>query len=121
MRLTACGVLVLLAFAPMAARGQVQITINASQQVKAISTYIYGANSTAITNATFQRLGGNRWTAYNWENNDSNAGSDYHFQNDSYLSGSTTPGAAVLPAIQAAGAGGKTTLLTIPVNGYVSA
>jgi len=107
--------------APLAASAQVQITINASQQVKPISPYIYGANTTAITDATFQRLGGNRWTAYNWENNDSNAGSDYHFQNDGYLSSSTTPGAAVLTTIQADGAAGKTTLLTIPINGYVSA
>ena len=30
-------------------------------------------------------------TAYNWENNASNAGSDYLFQNDGYLSASNTP------------------------------
>ena len=100
---------------------QVQFTINSQQAVKAISPYIYGANSSTITSATMQRLGGNRWTAYNWENNDSNAGSDYHFQNDSYLSSSTTPGAAVLGAIQSAATKGQALLLTIPTNGYVSA
>jgi hypothetical protein len=106
---------------PSAAFGQVQFTINSSQQVQAISPYIYGANSTAITNATLQRLGGNRWTAYNWENNDSNAGNDYFFQNDNYLSSSTTPGQAVLPTLQANATKGAATLLTIPMNGYVSA
>jgi len=115
------GLSLVVVLAPLSAAAQVQITINASQQLKPISPYIYGANTTAITDATFQRLGGNRWTAYNWENNDSNAGSDYHFQNDGYLSSSTTPGAAVLTAIQADGAAGKATLLTIPINGYVSA
>src|SRR5262249_29519491 len=111
------GILLLL---PLPAAAQVQITINASQQVKAISPYIYGANTSSITDATFQRLGGNRWTAYNWENNDSNAGSDYHFQNDGYLSSSTTPGAAVLTTLGQDGTAGKATLLTIPINGYVS-
>ncbi len=100
---------------------QVQININSAQSVKAISPYIYGANSSAIVNATVQRLGGNRWTAYNWENNDSNAGNDYHFQNDNYLSSSSTAGAAVLPAIQSAASKHQALLLTIPMNGYVSA
>jgi hypothetical protein len=66
-------------------------------------------------------MGGNRWTAYNWENNDSNAGSDYEYQNDDYLSASTSPGAAVLPTIEAAEKAGIPVLLTIPIAGYVSA
>ncbi len=108
-------------FAACVAWAQVQFTINSQQAVKPISPYIYGANSSVITNATGQRLGGNRWTAYNWENNDSNAGSDYHFQNDNYLSSSTTPGAAVLSTLQTAATKGQAVLLTIPTNGYVSA
>jgi hypothetical protein len=115
------GLSLVVILTPLSALAQIQITINASQQVKPISPYIYGANTSTISDATFQRLGGNRWTAYNWENNDSNAGSDYHFQNDSYLSSSTAPGAAVLTAIQTNGAANKATLLTIPINGYVSA
>ena len=67
------------------------------------------------------RMGGDRWTAYNWENNDSNAGSDYENQNDDYLSASTSPGAAVLPTIEAAEKAGIPVLLTIPIAGYVSA
>jgi hypothetical protein len=115
------AVLTLASVYPIAAPAQVQINIDSSQSLRAISPYIYGANSSAIVNATLQRLGGNRWTAYNWENNASNAGSDYHFQNDNYLSSSTSPGAGVLPAIQTAASKRQALLLTIPTNGYVSA
>ena len=55
------------------------------------------AATLAATRTTVVRMGGNRWTAYNWENNASNAGSDYCFQNDNFLSSSNTPGAAVKP------------------------
>ncbi len=67
------------------------------------------------------RQGGNRFTAYNWENNASNAGSDWCFQNDSYLSSSSTPGAAVKGTIDAANAAGATNLVTIPIVDYVAA
>jgi hypothetical protein len=33
--------------------------------VKSISPWIYGSNSSAITNRTFDRSGGNRMTGYN--------------------------------------------------------
>jgi hypothetical protein len=106
-----------------AVNGQVNFTINANQGVQPISPLIYGVNGSVpqYSNPTAMRLGGNRWTAYNWENNDSNAGSDYYYENDGLLSSSTTPGAAVLPAIQSAAANNQTLLLTIPINGYVSA
>jgi len=58
----------------------VTITLNPAC-TRAISPYIYGLNFyNSIANAppllTFDRAGGNRWTAYNWENNASNAGSE---------------------------------------------
>ena len=97
-----------------------------------ISPLIYGINDDKSVDPNFNavvaetrpgliRLGGNRWTAYNWENNDSNAGSDYQYENDDYLSASTTPGAAVLPTVQAAVAAGAAALVTVPIAGYVSA
>ncbi|MCU0354736.1 MAG: carbohydrate-binding protein [Cytophagales bacterium] len=57
-------------------------TINTGQNRKAISPQIYGVNDYRILfnlseNFSGFRLGGNRLTAYNWENNASNAGSDY--------------------------------------------
>ena len=54
----------------------VTFTINAAADVHPISKYIYGVNQEIAGNyagATQSRLGGNRWTAYNWENNASNA------------------------------------------------
>ena len=66
-------------------------------------------------------MGGNRWTAYNWVNNASNAGSDYIFQNDNYLGGGSTPGGALIPAINNAKANAAALLVTVPINGYVAA
>ncbi|MEP7345781.1 MAG: Ig-like domain-containing protein, partial [Gemmatimonadaceae bacterium] len=59
-----------------------------------ISRFIYGLNfligawddATPPAGITLSRIGGNRMTAYNWENNYSNAGSDYYFQNDNFMS-----------------------------------
>jgi len=42
-------------------------------------------------NIPFNRSGGNRWTAYNWENNASNAGSDWGpYSSDNALGASNT-------------------------------
>ncbi len=98
--------------------------VDAGAQNKAISRYIYGFNGTlggAYSNLTLRRVGGNRWTAYNWVNNASNAGSDYIFQNDDYLGGGNTPGGAVIPAIKNASKANAGLLLTIPIQGYVAA
>ena len=67
------------------------------------------------------RLGGNRWTAYNWETNASNAGADYRHQNDDYLGGGDVPGEAVRPHVAAAHAAGASMVVTVPMAGYVSA
>ena len=66
-------------------------------------------------------MGGNRWTAYNWETNASNAGSDWYYSNDNYLGGGNAPGEAVRGTIQAAHNAGASALVTIPIAGYVSA
>ncbi len=102
----------------------VHFTVDPQQNQQAISRLIYGVNQSLsgdYSNNTFTRLGGNRWTAYNWENNASNAGSDYLYQNDSYLGGGTTPGGAVIPTLQDASAHNAGALITVPINGYVSA
>src|SRR5690606_20303905 len=61
--------------------GSVQFTINSGDEVKAISPWIYGTNFGEVANARFNRSGGNRLTGYNWENNASNAGSDWYHHN----------------------------------------
>jgi Glycoside hydrolase family 44 len=95
-------------------------------QTTAISPWIYGINSySGIANPphfTMDRAGGNRWTAYNWENNYSNAGSDYGpYHSDTFLSSSTTPAEAVRSFIAADHTAGLASLMTVQLQGYVSA
>ena len=63
--------------------GQVDITfhVTATEGARSISPYIYGVNdNTQVGNAhaTLVRIGGNRLTAYNWENTSSTAGTEYN-------------------------------------------
>ncbi len=127
MRFIAC--VLLLGFVPAASAQTVSLIINTSQTAS-ISPYIYGINGTiaapsgsgGFNNLTLTRAGGNRWTAYNWTNNYSNAGSDWYFENDNALgpNGSTTPAAAVAGTVQNAMSNNAAALLTIPMAGYVS-
>ena len=103
--------------------GDVTFAVNTAQAVHPISRYIYGKNFNGSTwaqepNLTMNRLGGNRWTAYNWENNASNAG--YNYQNDSYLGGGDIPGEAVRMNVANARAAGAATLVTVPILGWVA-
>lgn len=66
----------------------VNITVNTQADRKAISPYIYGINTELMhtdVSATAIRAGGNRYSAYNWETNASNAGSDWYHNSDSHL------------------------------------
>ena len=103
----------------------VVITVNTNQTHK-ISPYIYGINDyynlkDAPRNLPFDRTGGNRWTAYNWENNASNAGNDWYFESDDYLGGGETPGEAVRSRVATDRANGVASLITVPLQGYVTA
>jgi fibronectin type 3 domain-containing protein len=110
---------------PANAVADVTITIDPSK-TKSISPYIYGTNfysgnTSPQPNFTFDRDGGNRWTAYNWETNASNAGSDYLYENDNYLSSSNVPAEAVRSFIAADQGAGLASLVTVQLQGYVSA
>jgi hypothetical protein len=87
-----------------------------------ISPYVYGHNHPdwKKTGWTLARSGGNRMTAYNWETNASNAGSDWQHQNDNLL-GADVPGEAVRGAVAAAHERGAACVVTIPCAGYVAA
>ena len=101
----------------------VTITINPSA-TQPISRWIYGINAGTIPNipkVTLTRLGGNRWTAYNWTTNASNAGSDFNYESDNFLSSSTVAGEAVRPTIASDITGGMATLMTVQLQGLVSA
>ena len=108
------------------AAGSITITVNTNQS-RPISPWIYGINdyqslAGAPRNLTLNRAGGNRWTAYNWENNFSNAGSDWGpYSNDDGLSRSSVPAEAVRSIIEADRARTNASLITVQLQGYVSA
>ena len=79
--------LVLLVLISIAAQAQVNITytVTTAQDRHNINPYIYGINNGVYKKATWRRWGGNRTSAYDWETNFSNAGSDYINNNDDYL------------------------------------
>jgi fibronectin type 3 domain-containing protein len=109
---------------PAAPTANVTITIDPTK-TKSISPYIYGINFySGITGAppqlTFDRTGGNRWTAYNWETNASNAGSDYLYENDDFLSSSTVPAEAVRSFIAGDQSNGLASLVTVQLQGLVA-
>ena len=106
---------------------RVSVTVNVNEVIGPISPYIYGTNDcrpeawTDSKRHTFGRLGGNRWTAYNWENNASNAGKDWHHQNDGYLSDSDEPAKAVTDRLDLIQKHGAPALVTVPIQGWVAA
>ena len=113
---------------PVAATADVTITVNPSV-THPISPYIYGLNFySGVTGApsllTFDRDGGDRWTAYNWINNASNAGSDYLYENDDYLCNGTCnagiPAEAVRLFISGDQSNNMASLVTLQMQGYVS-
>jgi hypothetical protein len=108
---------------PAASVPNVVVTVDTTT-TKPISPYIYGINFYSPgdpAQLTLSRMGGNRWTAYNWENNASNAGNDYIYSSDSFLGGGTTPAESVRSDIAANQAAGRASLFTVQLQGYVSA
>jgi mannan endo-1,4-beta-mannosidase len=125
MKRTIIAFLSALFFAP--ASFAVNITVDTSKGKNPISPYIYGVNQdiSSEVKVTCRRLGGNRTTGYNWENNASNAGNDWQHYSDNWL-------------IEQYGGGGEETgrlltnfhdkslsmnaysMITLPMAGYVA-
>ncbi len=109
----------------------IAVTVDMDGTRSSISPYIYGINDAGYLDdvtATAVRQGGNRFTAYNWENNYSNAGSDWQHSSDTYLTTgydsalASTPGACALHLSDDAAANGVDyKIATIQMAGYVSA
>jgi hypothetical protein len=103
----------------------VLFAVDSTTNAHPISPYIYGTNQGDLTaeakGLTMTRVGGNRLTAYNWETNASNAGSDYQYENDDYLSTSSVAGAPMKQAVQTANASAASIIMTVPIAGWVSA
>jgi hypothetical protein len=101
------------------------VTVNVDPSRKRpISPYIYGINfATQIdgvpTALTLDRWGGNRATAYNWETNASNAGSDYQYENDN-ASGNKEAGADVSASIAKDQKNGMASIVSVQMQGLVA-
>ena len=115
-------------FAPLTAEAEnkMNINIDLSAEKKAISPYIYGVNQygndLSKVTATALRQGGNRMTAYNWENNASNAGSDWKYSSDNNLSNSDDPAdCAIQLSKEAERNGASYKFTTLQLAGYVAA
>ncbi len=105
----------------------VTFTIDAVHDRNAIPGAAYGTNDLGLAGTTIHRHGGNRHTGLNWENNASNAGTDYFNSSDSFLGSlagigsSTTPGALLQAWLNADRAQGLKSIITLPLAGYVAA
>jgi mannan endo-1,4-beta-mannosidase len=111
----------------------VDITVDLSATPTAISPLVYGLNdwnrnaATDSLNFTQERFGGNRLTGYNWENNASNAGSDWYNHSDNGLVSSaawnlqSVPGEGVFLSVDHARQRGGSSLVTLQLAGYVAA
>lgn len=118
-------------FAESADTSPAKVTVTPSERLKSISPYIYGVNFEADLNTVAPksiRMGGNRMSAYNWETNMSNAGSDWRNSSDMYVVRNLPEELKTAPAGLAQGVVGEAkahnipyTLLTLQMLGYVSA
>ncbi len=130
-----------LVFDPLSAQ-TIGFTIDPTSGNSPITPYSYGSNASITDGAgnpvtnTFYRSGGNRLTAYNWENNSSNGGADYCSgglcnHEDWYLlsqmnpappqNGSQKPATVITQFVQNNNAIGAASLITLQMAGYVSA
>jgi len=124
--------------AAMAASGSAAptITVHADMPGHAISPAIYGINALPTDKATYlaadsamlgsDRMGGNRMTAYNWENNYSSAGSDWQFNSDNWLTQNplptpTGPGGSVGNFVERNLGLGRAPIVQLQMAGYVAA
>ncbi len=114
---------------PPAEGGDLPIAIKTGEVLRHISPYVYGINSQPAegAGATVRRMGGNRQTAYNWELNASNAGSDYNHSSDGWACtvlgyhDCDVPGAQFLDFARANREAGMETVATVPMVDYVTA
>ena len=120
---------IILLFLTAAALSAVDVKVDTSRDRSPISPYIYGVNQDIArdTNYTARRLGGNRMTGYNWENNASNAGNDWQMSSDNYMvdsmnvSGDPNAAGAVLTSFQDKSVTMNAySIITLPLAGYVA-
>ena len=106
----------------------VNFVVIMKDSLQPISPYIYGTNQllSGSENWAAYRIGGNRLTGYNWENNASNAGSDYQQSSDNYLTwingiaDENTPGIVTTNFLDKCIDIGAYPLITLQMAGYVA-
>ncbi|MCB9495986.1 MAG: carbohydrate binding domain-containing protein [Fibrobacteria bacterium] len=129
------GVACLVAISATAGAAPV-IAVHADQPGHAINPAIYGINALSTGKATYlaadsallgsDRMGGNRMTAYNWENNYSSAGSDWQFNSDNWLTQNplptpTGPGGSVANFVERNLGLGRAPIVQLQMAGFVAA
>ena len=112
------------------------IRVRAEAPGHAINPAIYGINSLATGKATYlaadsallgsDRFGGNRVTAFNWETNFSNAGSDWQHNSDNWLTQNPLPtptgaGGSVGAFVERNLGLGRKPIVQLQLAGYVAA
>jgi mannan endo-1,4-beta-mannosidase len=113
----------LLAAFPAFADIAVRFDVDLQKDARPISPWIYGTNTASLAGnegVTLMRSGGNRLTGYNWENNASNAGTDYVNHSDDLMGGGNVPGKSMTDFHEGALKAGARSLLTLPAAGYVA-
>ncbi|HEX7028239.1 MAG TPA: glycoside hydrolase family 44 protein, partial [Gammaproteobacteria bacterium] len=125
-------ILLTVALATTAAHAAINVdfSVKPDNHRHTISPLIYGSNQDLDGGENFglYRLGGNRTTGYNWENNASNAGHDWHHSSDDYLTwvygiedaDENTPGITMTHFHDRAVNAGAKSLLTLQMAGYVA-
>jgi hypothetical protein len=109
--------------------GELAFQIDPGKVIRKISRLVYGINSQPFddTGATLRRNGGNRGSAYNWEQNFSNAGQDYLHQSDQWpctvlnIRNCDDPAAQFLGFFEKNKAVGADTMVTVPMLDFVAA
>jgi len=108
---------------------EISYSVFPDKQNHTISQLIYGTNHrmymSGNENLDFYRIGGNRLSAYNWENSWSNAGSDWKHSSDNYLipkySGKMSPALTFTSFLDNDVPDNAKALVTVQMAGYVSA
>lgn len=111
--------------------------INPDSAKRHISSAIYGVNTVPLSsdnvtnllpaaNLKAERIGGNRLTGYNWENNYSNAGSDWKNNSDDHLLNNPVktaagPGGTMITFMDRCKKLNEYSTIQLPMAGYVAA
>lgn len=109
----------------------INITVDSTKNRLPISPLIFGTNNEHEVQAGVRlyRIGGSRWSTFNWENNASNAGTDYGHYNGNWLciiqncstANANKPGEVLKLGINRAFNAQSVPLVTIPIGPFVAA